>query len=119
MIAVLDEWDGRCVGVLEEIEDQVRDVRRNAAERRKRRVDGERALEVAMGEEEGREREKEREKEKGKAAGKRVAADGENVEAIDGQGVEEMELDEGLGRGGARNAKRGGGRFAGLGRRLG
>lgn len=111
MVAVLDDWDGRCVSVLAEIEGQVQDVRRNAAERRRKQLEGERAIEKAMGEEGA--------KDKGKAAGKRGAADGENVGGYDVEGAEEMDVDDVLVRGGVRNAKRGGGRFGGLGKRLG
>ncbi len=111
MVAVLDDWDKRCIGVLAEIEGQVNDVRRNAAERRRRQQEAERVIEKTM-EEEGV-------KEKGKAAGKRGAADGENTGGYDAEGGEEMDVDDVLGRGGARNAKRGGGRLGGIGRRLG
>jgi len=118
MLATLDEWDRRCVGVLVEIEGQVGEVRRRAVERRWREVEGERAVEraLAVGEEEAREREKE----KGRGSGKRGAVDGEGgIPGDEGLGAEEMDVDDVVVTRGARNAKRGGGRFAGVGRRLG
>lgn len=36
MVRVLEEWDGRCEGVLGELEMKVREVRRKAGERRRR-----------------------------------------------------------------------------------
>lgn len=120
MLATLDEWDRRCVGVLVEMEGQVGEVRRRAVERRRREVEGGRAVDraVAVGEEEAREKEKE--KEKGRGSGKRGAVDGEGRGPGDeGLGAEEMDVDDVVVGRGARNAKRGGGRFAGVGRRLG
>ena len=87
----------------------MREVRRKAAERRKGEREHERAVMAAMGEDGSRD--------KGKALGKRVAGDGEMRDGYDAERGEDMDVDESLGRGGARNAKRGGGRFA-LGKRF-
>lgn len=98
MVSVLEDWDGRCVTVLREIEGQVREVRRKAQEQRKRETEHEKAVAKRMGENEDG---------KGKL-GKRVG----------GEEADEMEIDEGGRR--LRGAKRGGGNFlGGLGRRLG
>ena len=100
MVSVLGDWDNRCVSVLGELEGQVRDVRRKAQEQRKREAEHEKVVSKATGENgDG----------KGKVVGKRgVLEDGE-----------EMEVDEGLGGGRTRNAKRGGGKLSGFARRLG
>jgi len=99
MVHILGDWDSRCVTVLEEIEGQVREVRRKALDARKRELEHEKAVNKAMGDGEG----------KGKL-GKRLGLGGEG---------EEMDMDEG-GGGRTRGAKRGGGNFmSGLGRRLG
>lgn len=112
MIAVLDDWNDRCVSVLTEIEGQVTEVRRKAAERRRWEKEHEKILEKAiMGDDRVL-------KETSRAGGKRGAGEAANGE---GYGVDQgdaMDVDETLGRGGQRNAKRGG-RFAGLGKRLG
>lgn len=105
MISVLEDWDSRCVDVLGELEERVMDVRRKAAEQRKRELENEKAVEKAMGEDGGR----------GKAVGKRGARDEEN--GTEGGG-DVMDVDEGAGRGRPRNAKRGG-RFAGIGKKMG
>lgn len=63
MVAVLEDWDNRCVGVLAEIEGQVMEVRRKAQEVRRRELENEKAVEKAM--------EAENEKGKGKLRGLR------------------------------------------------
>lgn len=106
MVAVLDDWDSRCVGVLGEIEIHIKEIRRKATETRKRELENEKMLEKAMGEE----------REKGKAVGKRGARDKEG----DSEWGDEMDVDEGgAGRGKLRGAKRGGGRLAGFAKKLG
>lgn len=107
MVAVLDDWDARCVSVLAEIERQVQEVRRAAAETWRRETENEKAMDKATGAGE----------EKTKGAVKRGARDKEG----DGEWGDEMDVDEGLGRGRPRVAKRGGGggRFAGFARKLG
>lgn len=109
MVAVLDDWDKRCMEVLREIEEQVREVRRKAEEVRQRDVENERAFERAMEHEV---------KDKGKAAGKRGARDPADRESGLADGGDEMDVDEGAGRGRPRATKRGGGRFAGIAKKL-
>ncbi|KAI9705965.1 MAG: hypothetical protein M1836_005371 [Candelina mexicana] len=99
MIKVLDDWDSRCVGVLGDLEVQMKEIRRRAAERRKKDRQMENILERAMN---------------GDKGGKRAAAE-EGFMHTDAS--DEMEIDDVLGRGGVRNAKRGGARFNGGGRR--
>lgn len=111
IVAVLDDWNGRCVSVLAEIEGQVTEVRRRAADRRRREKEHERILEKAMADDRTS-------KDTGKAGGKRGAGEAGNGEGYDVDQGDMMDVDETLGRGGQRNAKRGG-RFAGLGKRLG
>ncbi|MCJ1253670.1 hypothetical protein MMC24_001482 [Lignoscripta atroalba] len=111
MVAVLDDWNNRCVGVLAEIEGQVREVRRKATERRKREQEHEKIVERAINDD-GL-------KEKGRPAAKRGAGDTENGGGYDADGGDAMDVDDTLARGGARNAKRGGMRFSGFGKRLG
>lgn len=96
MISVLENWDDRCGSVLAEIEGQVRDVRRNAMEVRRREDSHARAVERAMGDGE-------------KKGGKRG-----------GEGEDDEEVDENTGRK-TRGAKRGGGGnfLNGFGRRVG
>ena len=108
MVAVLDDWDERCVSVLAEIEGQVGDVRKKAAEKRRREKEHENIVEKAMEDESFRD--------KGKLGGKRGVGETENGEGYDADRGEAMEIDETLGRDGQRNAKRGG-RFGGLGKR--
>ena len=91
------------MSVLTEIEGQVRDVRSNAMERRRREQEHEKLLERAQGEDAS--------KEKGRLAGKRGAGDAENGGGYDAEGGDAMDVDESFGRGAGRNAKRGGGRF--------
>lgn len=109
MVAVLDDWDKRCIGVLWEIEEQIKEVRTKAEELKARDMENERALERAM-EHDG--------KDKGKAAGKRGARDAADRESALGDGGDEMDVDEGAGRGRPRATKRGGGRFAGIAKKL-
>ena len=98
MVSVLEDWDGRCVSVLGEIEGQVREIRRKAQEQRKRETEHEKAVAKKMGESEDG---------KGKL-GKRGGGD---------EG-DEMDIDEAGRR--LRSSKRGAGNFlGGLGRRLG
>ena len=98
MVSVLEDWDGRCVSVLGEIEGQVREIRRKAQEQKRRETEHEKTVAKRMGENEDG---------KGKL-GKRGG----------GEEGDEMEIDEGGRR--SRGAKRGGGNFlGGLGRRLG
>lgn len=101
---MLEDWDNRCVDVLGELEERVRDVRKKAAEQRRRELVNEKAVEKAVGEDKG----------KG-AGGKRGVRDEEN--GVEGGG-DLMEVDEGVGRGRPKNAKRGG-RFAGIGKKSG
>lgn len=109
MVAVLDDWDKRCIGVLWEIEQQIKEVQTKAEELKARDVENERALERAL-EHDG--------KDKGKAAGKRGARDAADRESALGEGGDEMDVDEGAGRGRPRATKRGGGRFAGIAKKL-
>lgn len=109
MVAVLDDWDKRCVGVLREIERQVMEVRRKAEEARARDLEDERAYERAM-ESDG--------KDKGKAAGKRGARDAADRDSTIADGGDEMDVDEGAGKGRSRATKRGGGRFVGIAKKL-
>ncbi|MCJ1479225.1 hypothetical protein MMC13_007910 [Lambiella insularis] len=114
LVTILEDWDSRCAGVLVAIEGQVRDVRAKAAERRKRDQEHEATFEKALAEDSTKDR--------GKAAGKRAVGDTENGGEPEAELGESMDVDETFGRGGQRNAKRGGrfgGAFAGLGKRLG
>lgn len=101
MISVLANWDSRCVGVLKEIEGQVKTIRRNAIEKRKKDEAIEKQTRELIGNEKGN---------KGRGGGgKRGGAD------------DDVDMNEG-GAKGRRVAKRGGvsgGVFAGLGKRLG
>lgn len=114
LISILADWDGRCVGVLTEIEGQVREVRAKAAARKRREHEHEVIFEKALADEIMKDS-------RNKAAGKRGAGDGENTGGTEPERGKAMDLDEAFGRGGQRNAKRGGrfGGFAGLGKRLG
>jgi len=93
MVRVLEDWDSRCVSVLAELEGQVREVRRKALAQRRCNEANEQAVAKAMDE-------------KGKVVGKRGFG-GEN---------DEMDIDDGPG-GRTRNAKKGGSKFMGFGRR--
>ena len=73
MISVLEDWDGRCVDVLKEIEGQVREVRRVAVEKRRREDAHAKAVEGKLAE--------------GEKKGKRAGDTGEGDEMdIDGEG---------------------------------
>lgn len=52
MVSVLEDWDSRCMCVLDEIEGQVREIRRKAQEQRKRETEHEKAVAKKMGENE-------------------------------------------------------------------
>lgn len=105
------------MSVLADIENQIRGVRRGAGEVWRREMENEKAVEKAMGEKAMGEKAMGEKEEKGKVAGKRGARDKEG----DGEWGDEMDVDEGAGRGRARGAKRGGGggRFAGFAKKLG
>lgn len=105
MIAVLEDWDSRCVGVLAQIEGQVVEVRRKAQDVRRRELENEKAVEKAM--------EGESEKGKGKSAGKRGAREVVDRDGPGGEGGDEMDVDEAGGRGTKRGMKRGG-KIAGI-----
>lgn len=109
MVKVLEDWDARCIGALDEIEAQIKEVRRRAVEVRRREIENEKLLEQAMGEER---------EVIPKTPGKRGAGD-KDGDGGPGEAGDEMEVDEGSGRGRPRGAKRGGGRLAGLAKKLG
>ena len=113
LVAILEDWNGRCVSVLSEIEGQIRDVRVRAAQRKRREAEHQAVFEKAAAEENLKDR--------GKAVGKRGMGDTETSGGTTGENGEVMEVDEVIGRGGQRNAKRGGkfGPLGGLGKRLG
>lgn len=100
LVAILEEWNGRCANVLAEIEGQVKDVRAKAAKRKRREQQHESLYDRALNDDNVRDR--------GKVAGKRGAGDSENSGALDIDPAEAMEVDEVTGRGGQRTAKRGG-----------
>jgi len=115
LVAILADWNGRCDGVLAEIEGQVTQIRARAAERRKLEREHEAKFEKALGQDIMTDRGL-------KIAGKRGAGDADNGGGLDLEQAELMEIDENSGRGGARNAKRGGrfgGSFPGFGKRSG
>lgn len=100
MISILEDWDSRCLNVLDEIEGKIREKKRQATERKRREDALEKHFTKLIGDDV-----------KVKApASKRGVGDGE-----------EMDLDDGLGNTGGRtrSAKRGGKLMGGLGRRLG
>ena len=99
LIAVLDDWDARCVAVLSDIEHQVAEIKRKAQEVRRREVENERAIERALGEEGA--------KVSGKTVGKRGVRDKDDG-AFGADGGDEMDLDDSLRRGRPKGAKRGG-----------
>lgn len=115
LVSILAEWNGRCDGVLAEIEGQVTEIRARAAERRKVERDHEAKIEKALGHDVTTDRGL-------KVAGKRGAGDAASGGGLDLDHAELMEIDENSGRGGPRNAKRGGrfgGALTGFGKRLG
>ena len=97
MIAVLDDWNDRCVQVLGEIEGQVLEARRKARERRQHEEEHQKVIERLMDDDGLKER------------------GGSKRGAYDAEGGEPMDVDESLRRGGLRGAKRGGGGGAGTG----
>lgn len=133
MVQVLADWDARCIGVLGDIEAQMKAVRQRAVEARRRERENEKALEHAMGKGLGMRLgtggAAARETSALKAPGKRGAGDkdedyddGGGGGGGPGEAADEMDVDEGgqwTGR--PRGAKRGGGggRLAGLAKKLG
>ena len=113
IVAVLDDWNERCVSVLAEIEGQVQNIRAKAAERRKRELEHQATLDKLLSDENAKDRTK--------PAGKRAVGDTENGGGLDAEYGEAMDLDDNQGRVGQRNSKRGGrlGQFLGSGKRLG
>lgn len=101
MVNMLDDWDKRCVAVLEELQEQVAGVRKAAVEMRRR--------------EEGLERQRAKLMDEGKGAG------GTAKRAGEGEGGDNMgDLGSGLKRTrGARGGAGAGGLLGGLGKRLG
>ena len=114
LMAILDDWNRRCAGVLSEIEEQVSNVRAKAAEKKRREHEQEAIFNKALNDEIMKDS-------RNRGVGKRGAGDGETAASLEPDRGEAMDLDETFGRGGQRNAKRGGrfGGFAGLGKRLG
>ena len=100
LVSVLEDWDNRCVDVLAELEDQVREVRRKALKERRRQEAIDKAMAKVM---------EDQEKGNGKPVGKRGV----------GEEGDEMDIDMGDAGTRSKNAKRGGGMFKGLGKRLG
>ncbi|KAL2039259.1 hypothetical protein N7G274_007927 [Stereocaulon virgatum] len=97
MVSTFEDWDSRCVSVLADLEDQIREVKRKASNQRQRQAAHDLAVMKAMGE--GGE---------GKGKGQLGKRGGGQEEG------EEMDVDqEGGGR--TRGAKRGGAKFGGLG----
>lgn len=87
--------------MLAEIEGQVTEIRAKAAEKRKLEREHEAKFDKAVGQDGMTDRGL-------KVAGKRGAGDAENNGGLDLEQAELMEIDENSGRGGPRNAKRGG-----------
>lgn len=83
-------------------------VKRAAQETRRRELDNEKVAERAMGDDGW--------KEKGRGAGKRGAREAVERDGALVEGGDEMDLDEGAGRGRPKASKRGGGRL-GFGKR--
>ncbi|KAL8694611.1 MAG: hypothetical protein Q9218_000793 [Villophora microphyllina] len=108
LISTLNTWDARCVLVLEELETQVAEVKAKALERRKREQRDEAAVEKLVAQsEKGKTRSQD---ERGKAGGKRGAQEAVGDRGpLNGDGSDEMDLDDGKGPGRTRGAKRGGG----------
>ena len=101
MVKVLEDWDKRCVGVLDELQDHIAAVRKAAVERRRREAELERQRAKLMDE--------------GRGAG------GNAKRGVEGEGGGDVgEVGSGLKR--TRGAKGGagtGGLIGGLGKRLG
>ena len=109
MIAVFNDWNDRCTKVLLDLECQVAGVRRKAIERRRSEQEHEKAIDKAFDKAPGDDR--------GMKVGfKRGVGEADN-ELGYADDVEVMDLDDTLGRGGQRNAKRGG-KFGGIARRI-
>ena len=100
MLTVLNDWDKRCLDVLDDLEGQIGDVRKKAAEKRRRDELLEKHVKKLMADET---------KMRG-PAGKRGVGEGD-----------EMDIDElaGGAAGRTRSAKRGGKLMGGAGRRVG
>ena len=110
LISTLDTWNGRCVSVLDDLENHIKEVRQKALERRKREQRDEAAVEKLMGQ---------ALKDRGKAGEKRMAQDPvAGREAVMGEGIDGMDLDEKAGPGRPRGAKRGGGAFKNAAKRM-
>ena len=109
MISVFDDWNDRCTKVLLDLEHQIADVRRKAIGRRRSEQEHEKAMDKAFDKAPGDDR--------GMKVGfKRGVGEADN-ELGYADDVEIMDLDDTLGRGGQRNAKRGG-KFGGIARRI-
>lgn len=117
LISTLDAWNGRCVSVLDGLENQIKDVRHKALERRKREQRDETAVERLVTQAKEKDKGKHGQEEKGKAAGKRVAQEAEVEVALE-DGQDEMDVDEKAGGGRSRGAKRGGVGFKNAARRM-
>lgn len=85
LAATLTNWEGRCDGMLAELDSRVEAIRSNAAKRGVREERRRKAFDAEV------------EKEGGKGGGKRSAPSGDNGGPMD----DEMDVDEGLGLGGA------------------
>ncbi|KAI4169042.1 MAG: hypothetical protein LQ343_005975 [Gyalolechia ehrenbergii] len=104
LMSALDNWNSRCVSVLEDLENQVREVKQKALVRRKKEERDEAAVDKLVTE--AKKVVPVNPLEKGKVSGgKRGAQD--SGTAV-GEGNDEMELDEGRGLGRMRGPKRGG-----------
>ncbi|KAL9610271.1 MAG: hypothetical protein Q9167_005016 [Letrouitia subvulpina] len=96
LVSVLEDWDSRCVSVLEELEQQVMAVRQKALERKRREARDEAAMEKLMEAEEKKER-----------GGKRSAKEVGNGD-VGPDGDDSMDVDPRAGKGRFRGSKRGG-----------
>lgn len=97
MISVLNEWDQRCVHVLSELDDQVKEVKRRALKARRREEANEKATAKLMEDKDS----------KSKGGGKRGV----------GEEGDDMDIDEGGGGLRSRNIKKGGSFFKNFGKR--
>ena len=97
MITILNEWDDRCVDVLGQLEEQVKDVKRRALREKRREEANEKATARLMEDKDG----------KGKGGGKRGV----------GEEGDDMDVDENGGGLRTRGVKRGGGLFKHFGKR--
>ena len=109
MISVFDDWSERCSTILRYCERRVAELRKDAIERRRLAVEHEKVFDRAV------------EKSSGDDRGMKVGFKRGVGEEDGGLGYaddpEVMDVDETFGRGGQRNAKRGG-RFGGVGRKV-